>query len=400
MRQSKLFFKTTKDVPKDEVSVNAQLLTKAGFIDKLSAGVYTYLPLGLLTIRKIEGIIREEMQKIGASEILMPSLHPRKNWETTKRWDVEEMFKIIDKKQGLGWTHEEIVTPLAKKIILSFKDLPKYAFQIQTKFRNEPRAKSGLLRGREFIMKDLYSFHKDQEDLDKYYETAKDAYFKVFKRCGIDAYLTLAGGGTFSKFSHEFQAVTCAGEDTIYICKKCKMALNKEIKEDKCPQCGCSYFSKEKAIEVGNIFKLADKYSNPFNLKYKDENGEEKHVLMGCYGIGIGRLMGAVVENSHDEKGIIWPEEISPFKVHLIGLNIQESEKVYNNLQKHKIEVLYDDRKEKSAGEKFTDCDLIGICSRIVVSEKTAKKGCVEIKKRNSGKAELVKIEDIIKAIK
>ncbi|HPD19945.1 MAG TPA: hypothetical protein PLV95_01770, partial [Candidatus Pacearchaeota archaeon] len=313
MRQSELFSKTFKENPKDEKSVNAQLLIRAGFIDKLSSGVYSFLPLGLRVIKKIEKIVREEMDKIGGQEVLMPALQPKENWEITQRWKVKEMFKIKDEEFGLGWTHEEIITPLMKKHILSAKDLPRYIYQIQTKFRNEPRAKSGILRGKEFIMKDLYSFHANEEDLSQYYEKVKDAYNSIWEKCGIKdkTYLTLAAGGTFSQYSHEFQTVTPAGEDTIFICSSCGIAVNKEIYQGICPQCKNKEIKEAKALEVGNIFKLGTRYSNPFNLK--DEKGNL--IFMGCYGLGITRLIGAIVETNYDERGIIWPALVAPFSV-------------------------------------------------------------------------------------
>jgi prolyl-tRNA synthetase len=411
MRQSLLFSKTQREFPKDEVFVNAKLLMKAGFIDKLSAGVYTFLPLGLRVLKKIEKIIREEMEKIGAQEILMPSLHPRENWEITGRWKkMKETFKLKAGKKEflLGPTHEEIITPLVKKFVKSYRDLPIYLFQIQTKFRNEKRVKSGLLRGKEFLMKDLYSFHSDKEDLDSYYEKVKEAYFKIFERVGIKekTYLTFASGGTFSKFSHEFQTECVAGEDTIFLCKSCKQAINKEIKDElkNCPNCKGEFFEKIKSVEVGNIFKLGERFSKPFNLVFLDKDGSKKFVQMGCYGIGLGRLMGTIVEIFHDKDGIIWPKSISPFQVHLIPIEdkkeIKErAEKIYNELLKEKIEVLYDDRR-KNPGEKFVDCDLIGIPLRMVVSERSLRENCVEIKERKSGEIKMVKISKIKDAIK
>jgi prolyl-tRNA synthetase len=396
MRQSILFSKTQREFPKRETFINAKLLIRAGFIDKLSAGIYTFLPLGFRVLKKIEKIIREEMEKIGGQEVLMPALHPKENWEITGRWkEMKEIFKLkAGKKEfALGPTHEEIITPLVKKFVRSYKDLPLYLFQIQDKFRNEKRVKSGLLRGREFLMKDLYSFHASKEDLDSYYEKVKEAYFRIFERVGIKekTYLTFASGGTFSKFSHEFQTECPAGEDTIFVCKNCNQAINKEIKNDvkNCPNCNGNSFEKKKSIEVGNIFKLGEKFSRPFNLTFLDKDGTKKFVQMGCYGIGLGRLMGTVVEVFHDQKGIIWPKEVSPFQVHLIFVGKKEvkeiSEKLYNELIKEKIEVLYDDR-EKSPGEKFVDCDLIGIPLRMLVSEKTLRENCVEFKERKTRK--------------
>lgn len=407
MKQSKLFGYTRKESPKDEVSVNAQLLTRGGFIDKLTSGVYIYLPLGLRVLDKIKDIVREEMNAIDGQEILMPALHPKDVWATTGRWSdpgPEVMFQFkgrANKEFGLGWTHEEVVTPLAKRFISSYKDLPVCLYQIQDKFRNEPRAKSGLLRGVEFSMKDLYSFHRDEADLEKYYQRALEAYQKVFDRCGLDSIVTEASGGTFSKYSHEFQVLTEYGEDIIFYCSKCRYAQNKEVAEvkegDKCPKCG-GEIKIGKAIEVGNIFQLKTKYSEPFKLDYLDEDGKKNPVIMGCYGIGISRLMGSIAEIYHDERGIVWPEAVAPFTVHLISLGEDEAtEKAYQYLTKEGIEVLYDDR-DCSAGEKFADADLIGAPVRAVVSKKTD--GKIELKMRNSDKAELITLEDLKKKLK
>lgn len=400
MKQTDLFTKTIKENPKDEKSLNAQLLMRAGFVDKVGAGIYTFLPLGLRVINRIEKIVREEMEKIGAQELLMPALHPKEAWEKTGRWEIEEMYKIKDENLGLGWTHEEIITALIKKHVISSKDLPKYIYQVQNKFRNEPRAKSGVLRGKEFIMKDLYSFHSTEKDLDEYYEKVKIAYKNIYDRCGIGekTYLTLAGGGTFSKYSHEFQTITSAGEDIIYIDnEKNKEATNIEVYEGKKDE------SKEiKSIEVGNIFKLGTKYSKAFDLK--DENGNL--VVMGCYGIGITRLMGTIVEVFNDDKGIIWPESVAPFFVHLVCLDGGDEEisgkadEIYSILQNSDIEVLYDNRDDKTAGEKLNDCDLIGIPLRVVISKKTLKEDSAEIKKRSEERTELVKIKDLIDFLK
>jgi len=412
MKQSQLFTKTSKEAPKDEKSINSKLLMRAGFIDKLMAGVYSYLPLGFLVLKKIENIIREEMNVIDGQEILIPALHPKKIWDKTNRWRYQEMFKLKNRSKkdyGLGWTHEEVITPLVKKFVHSYKDLPISIYQIQDKFRDELRSKSGILRGVEFIMKDLYSFHADQKELDNYYERVKGAYFKIFRRCGIgkETFLTLASGGAFSKYSHEFQTVTPAGEDTVYLCPKCEVAVNKEIIKEQnfsCPQCKNKKLKIEKTIEVGNIFKLKDKFSKPFNFKIRDKNGKATWVLMCCYGIGLGRLMGAVVEVSHDKEGIIWPKQIAPYQVHLLVLGNNPkvkgtAEKIYGSLQKQSVEILYDDRRDKSAGEKFADCDLIGIPLRIVVSEKTLKKNSVELKKRDENKLKLIKITDLKKNV-
>ena len=416
MLQSQLFTKTIKQAPKDEKSINAQLLIRAGFVDKLMAGVYSYLPLGLRVLKKIENIIREEMNNISGQEVFMPVLHPKEIWQKTERWQYSEMFKLKNRQGkdfGLGWTHEEVITPIAQKFVKSYKDLPVFIYQIQDKFRDELRAKSGLLRGREFMMKDLYSFHQDESDLEKYYQKVIKAYFRIFKRCGIErqTFLTSASGGAFSKYSHEFQTLTDSGEDEIYLCQKCKLGVNREIIEKEryqCPECKSRKLVTKKSIEVGNIFKLKERFSKAFDFKFRDEKGLEKFVLMGCYGIGLGRLLGAVVEVYHDDKGIIWPKQVAPFDVHLIQIEKcpnrndlefysrkikKASQKLYQDLQKQGIEVLYDDREEKSAGEKFAEADLIGIPIRIVISEKTLAKNSAEIKKREKKEVKLVKIK-------
>jgi prolyl-tRNA synthetase len=415
MLQSKLFTKVTKDAPKDEVSFNAKTLIQAGFVDKVSAGIYSFLPLGLRVLNKISHVIREEMDKIGGEEILMPVLVPKENWEQTGRWEsFDVLFKLQgadEKEYALGATHEEVVTPLAKKFVFSYRDLPIMPYQIQTKFRNELRAKSGIMRGREFLMKDMYSFHADQADLDRFYEIAKHAYYKVFERLGLSeiTYLTYASGGAFSKYSHEFQTLCQAGEDIIYICDNCKVAINKEIiaEQNQCPICGNKEFREEKAVEVGNIFKLASRFTQAFDLKYLDKDGVKKDLVMGCYGIGPSRVMGAIVEVSHDEKGIIWPKEIAPFQVHLILLGKKDSwkknkasaDKLYEKLIAEGVEVLYDEREDKGPGEKFAEADLIGCPVRLVMSDKTLVEDSVEVKMRNSSDSKLVKISDLAKEL-
>lgn len=405
MRQSHFLAKTVKESPKDEESWNAKLLVRGGFIRKEMAGVYSYLPLGLRVLKKIEQIIREEMEAIGGQEILMPTLQSKENWQQTGRWDTYDVlfrFKSFYSKNDyvIGPTHEEIVTPLLKEFISSYKDLPKYVFQIQTKFRDEKRAKAGLLRGREFIMKDLYSFHTDEKDAETYYEKIKKAYAKIISSVGLKSILTLASGGAFSKYSHEFQVETPFGEDTIYICDKCNVAVNEEIIKEQsiCFECGTKKLRKVKAIEVGNIFNLKTRFSKAFNLRYKDKKGKDHDVVMGCYGIGPSRLMGTIAEVLHDERGIIWPKSVSPFSVHLLSLPGGENraEKLYHDFQKNGIEVLYDDRRDIAAGEKFADADLMGIPWRMVVSSKTEKAKKVELKSRSSKTS---KLAPIIKAI-
>ena len=405
MRYSELFGKTSREAPRDEESVNAQLLMRGGFVDKLQAGVYTFLPLGLRVLNKIENIIRGEMIALGGQEVLMPTLQPKSNWEITGRYnEYDSLFRFESyySKQDyiLGPTHEEIISPLVKKRVSSHTQLPLYLFQIQNKFRDEKRAKSGLLRGREFFMKDLYSFHATEQDLDAYYEKVKDVYANLFKQIGIGdhTYLTYASGGTFAKYSHEFQTLTSAGEDHIFICEPCKTAINREIIEDvsACPNCGRKDLVEKQSIEVGNIFKLKTKYSTPFELTYTDKDGKSQDVMMGCYGIGLNRLVGTVVEIFHDEGGIVWPKSVAPFQVHLIGIDLEKGEALYKKLRDQGIEALYDDR-DVRAGEKFADCDLLGIPVRVVVSAKTGDK--IEIKRRNESDAVLVdeaKIKDFL----
>ncbi len=411
MIQSKLFSRTSKNISKEEISLNARLLIKGGFVDKLAAGVYSLLPLGWRVVKKIENIIREEMEMLGGQELFLPTVHPKKNWEATGRWSSmgEDLYKIEAEKGAnfvLGPTHEEVLVPLAKKFVSSYKDLPLYVYQFQNKFRREKRVKSGVLRTREFLMKDLYSFHADQKDLDDYYEKVKKSYGRIFQRCGIGekTYLTYASGGTFSKYSHEFQTLTPAGEDLIYICEKCGTAVNKEIladQDNQCPQCGSKKLREEKAVEVGNIFKLGTKFSQPFGLFYSKENGEKQLAVMGCYGIGLQRLMGAIAEVENDERGLTWPTAVAPFQVHLLELdprdpqNRKSARQIYGILQAKGIEVLWDDRAGKLAGEKFADCDLIGIPYRLVISKKTLQSGKYELKERKAANGKLVSLEEL-----
>ncbi len=380
MKYSKLFPKTLKQAPSGAESINHQLLTRAGFIHQEMAGVYTYLPLGWRVLDKISDIVREEMNDIGAHELVMPALHPADAWKKTGRFS---SFDVLFKLKGggsdlvLGPTHEEIIYPLVKEYAKSYRDLPLCLYQVQTKFRNEPRAKAGLLRGREFLMKDLYSFHTDDSDRDEYYQIVRKAYLKIFQRLTLPVVETKAGGGTFSNLSLEFQTLTPSGEDTVFVCESCKTATNAEIAEDKkCVQCGGN-LTLERSIEVGNIFPLKESFAKTFKLTFVDRDGKEKLVSAGCYGLGISRTMGAIVEVFNDEKGIIWPESVAPYQVHLVGLDLdqesvmREAEKVYKLLQVEGIEVLFDDRVDVSAGEKFADADLIGIPYRVVISKKT-----------------------------
>jgi len=416
MRQSKLFTKTRKEAPSDEVSKNAELLIRAGFIYKEMAGVYDYLPLGLRVLKKIENIIREEMNNIGGQEVVMSSLQERETWEPTNQWDDKEVdvwFKTKlknDTELGLAVTHEAAFTKMLKSFLNSYKELPFSIYQFQTKFRNEIRAKSGVMRTREFVMKDLYSFSRDEEEHNKFYEQAKQAYINIFKRVGIGhiTYLTFASGGMFSKFSHEFQTITGAGEDIIYIDRDKNIAINKEVYTDEVIEnldLNKETLIEEKAVEVGNIFTLSTRFSEALDLNYQNEQGEKKFVFMGSYGIGPARLMGTIVETLSDDKGIIWPESIAPFQVHLLLLGEDESVKneanrVYEELLKNHIEVLFDDREGLSAGEKFADADLLGIPNRVVVSTRSMKELGVEVKKRTEEKGSIMSQEELLKNLK
>jgi len=421
MRQSNLFTKTRKEAPKDEIAKNAQLLIRAGYIYKEMAGVYAYLPLGLRVLNNIVNIIREEMNAIGGQEVHLTALQSKATWETTGRWSdavVDNWFKTKLKngsESGLGFTHEEPLTKLMKDFVSSYRNLPSYVYQFQTKFRNEERAKSGIMRGREFLMKDLYSFSKDEKEHEDFYEKAKEAYIRVFDRIGLGdrTYVTFASGGSFSKYSHEFQTITDAGEDTVFVDEQKKIAVNKEVLEDSVlAELGLERATlvEKKAVEVGNIFSLGTKFSNAFELNYVDEEGKPKPVIMGSYGIGPGRVMGAVVETLADENGIVWPESIAPFKAHLIVIDSKEgnitrenADALYETLTKSGIETLYDDR-DTRAGEKFTDSDLLGMPWRIVISDKTLGMSTddtmVELKNRKTGETEMLAQKDVIARLK
>lgn len=411
MHQSKLFGKTIREAPKDEVSANAKFLVRGGFVYKTMAGVYDYLPLGFRVLQKINTIIREEMNAIGGQEVQLTALQPRERWEKTDRWKElgkEIMYQFKDhsgREIGLAVTHEEPLTEIARHSVHSYKDLPLFVYQIQNKFRDELRAKSGLLRGREFMMKDLYSFHADKEDFEKFYsKTIDQAYRNVFKRCGLDPHYTEASGGSFTRdFTHEYQVFSDAGEDVVFYCVEGHYAQNAEIASVregmKCPKCKRD-IKKSRAIEVGNIFPLGTKYSGALGLNFQDTDGNKKPVIMGSYGIGATRLVGTIVEIYHDDQGIMWPENIAPFRVHLIELVPRDKMAavkvkkaaltLYENLLAKGIEVLYDEREEKSAGEKFADADLIGIPWRAVISEKTLAHKAFEVKKRGSNTTELL----------
>lgn len=412
MKQSQLFTKTKKESPADEVSLNAELLIRAGFISKEMAGVYSFLPMGIKVLNKIEDIIRDEMNKIGGLEMRTSVLQNKEVWEKSGRWSdevVDNWFKSHLKngaEVGLSFTNEEAYANILKQYVSSYKDLPLYLYDFKNIFRNEARSKSGILRGREFYWKALYSFSKDEEQHNEFYEKAKQAYKNVFQRVGIGhlTYMTFASGGSFSKFSHEFQTVTGAGEDIIYVDENKSIAINKEVYDDEVISSlglNKAELVEKKAIEVGNIFSLGTKFSTPFDLNYKNETGEEKLVVMGSYGIGLSRLMGTIVEVLSDDKGIIWPESVSPFKIHLLTLGVDENvqngaEELYNKLTEKGIEVLFDDRVDVSAGEKFADSDLIGIPYRVVISKRSLADGGCEVKKRIETSGKVINIDDLI----
>jgi len=413
MKYSQLFSKSSKNRPGDADSVNARYLVQGGFVHQEMAGVYSWLPLGLRVLRNVEKIVREEMNALGGQEILMTALQPKENWIKTNRWDsVDVLFKVpsqTGKEYGLGPTAEELVTPLVQEFVKSYRDLPVAVYQIQTKFRDELRAKSGVLRGREFLMKDMYSFHASKEDFETFYEKAKLGYLKAYTRMGLDAKVTESSGGSFSKkASHEFQVETPAGEDDLILCRACEFAQNTEIATvkagDACPSCN-GVLVATKGIEVGNIFDLADRFSKDFDFAVQLEDGTRTNVVMGCYGIGVSRLVGAIVEASHDDNGIIWPKSVAPFAVHLISLNSKTAEvqatvdeaghKLYSELLAKGVEVLWDDREGVGPGAKFADADLIGIPVRLIVSEKSLAAGGVEWKERAGGEAKIVSLDAV-----
>ncbi len=405
MKYSQLFGKSLRKVPKGTEAVSHKLLVKGGFIDQLAAGIYSFLPLGWRVHSKIEKIIREEMDAIGGQEVFLPALQPKELWEKSDRWAHMDppLWQTQDrhgKEYALGPTHEEVMTDLAARFIKSYKDLPLYLYQIQNKFRNEMRSTGGLLRTREFMMKDLYSFDRTEKEMDKYYEKVFQTYLKIFQRCGFKAMPVEAESGAIGgEICHEFMMACPTGEDKILVCEKCGWAssVNLDKMKKTCPQCQ-GKLKEVRGIENGHIFKLGTLYSEKMGALYTDKNGRKKPIWMGCYGIGLGRLMATIVEASHDQKGIIWPESVAPFQIHLVSVDPSSQEltdKVYSELQKTGVEVLYDDREEVTAGVKFADADLIGIPVRLVVSEKTKDK--IEWKKRKEEKTQLLTLEQVIK---
>jgi len=412
MRRSQLFIKTRHEAPADEEARNAQLLIRAGFIHKEMAGVYSYLTLGKKVLDNISNIVREEMNAVGGNEILLSTLQNKDIWEATGRWDdkkVDNWFKTKlanGTEVGIGFSHEEPLTNALKQFISSYKDLPAYPYQIQTKFRNELRAKSGLMRGREFLMKDLYSYSKDEEEHKEFYEKVAEAYLKIYSRIGLGdiTYRTFASGGIFSEFSDEFQTLSHVGEDTIYLDEDKKIGVNKEVYTDEIlARIGLdkSKLVEKRAVEVGNIFSLGTKYADDLGLYFTDEKGDKKSIIMGCYGIGVSRLMGLLAEHFADSKGLVWPKNVAPFEIYLARLGnsdsiVKNADEIYSRLTDSGVEVIYDDR-DVRAGEMFADADLMGIPNRVVISEKTLAQNSVELKKRTEENAKLIPLEDVTK---
>lgn len=411
MHQSKLFAKTKKEFSKDAETISHKYLVKGDFISQLMAGVYRFLPLGWRVYAKIEKIIEEEMDKIGGQRLFLSSLQPKSLWMETKRWETIDppLFRLKDrhnKEMALASTHEEDITDLVRGRVATYKDLPLYLYQIQNKFRNETRASGGLLRVREFIMKDFYSFHTSAEDLEKYYEKVSKAYFNVFNRCGLKAVNVEAHSGTIGgSLSHEFVVFSETGENRVVLCPSCCWAANIEKAGEitNCPKCK-HVLNIKTCVESGHAFNLGTKYSEAMAAYFIDKDGKKKPIVMGCYGIGLGRLMATIVEVNHDDKGIIWPESVAPFQIHLLAIQpnkkIKEtSDRVYADLAKKGVEVLYDDREDKSVGEKFADADLIGVPVRLVVSEKTLEKKSIEMKKRNEKQVKLMKVDRLLEML-
>lgn len=413
MRQSQLFTKTSKTVPADEVAKNAQLLIKAGYVYKEMPGVYAYLPLGLRVLEKIKQIVREEMNAISSNELVMTGLQRPAIWQQTGRWD-DEVVDIWFKTElkdgsalGLGWSHEEPIVEMLKQFVRSYKDLPVSVYQFQTKMRNELRAKSGVMRGREFVMKDMYSVHATAEDLADYYQQATEAYLRVFARLGIgqDTYVTFASGGAFTKFSHEFQTICEAGEDVIYLHRAKNLAINEEVLDQAVTELRIEKSELEpvKTAEVGNIFNFGSQKTDDMGLKFTDQDGQIKSLYMGSYGIGITRLIGVLVEKMADDKGLVWPMAVAPFQVHVVNLDAEslaEAEAIYQELTEVGVEVLLDDRPKVRPGEKFADSDLLGLPYRLVVSRRALEADNFELIARQSGIIKTISRAEIVTVVK
>lgn len=410
MRRSQLFIKTRKDAPADEKAKNAQLLIRAGYVYKVMAGVYAYTPLGLRVLENVKQIVREEMNAVHGQEIIMTNLQSKETWEVTSRWDdavVDVWFKTKLKDEtelGLAWSHEEAIMEMMRQFVTSYKDLPTSVYQFQTKLRNELRAKSGIMRGREFVMKDMYSLHANAEDLDQYYNKVIEAYNKVYERLGLgaDTYVTFASGGAFTKFSHEFQTVCDAGEDVLYLHREKNIAVNEEVLDEAVKELGIdkSELEKVKSAEVGNIFNFGTDKSEQMDIAFIGEDGKEHPIYLASYGIGITRVMGVIAEKFSDDKGLVWSEEVAPAKVYLVRIGeddevVRAADELYEKLQAQGTEVLYDDR-DARAGEKFADADLIGCPIRMTISKKTLAENSVERKRRTEDTAELIPLDEAI----
>ncbi len=409
MKLSQTFIKTLREAPKEETATNGALLVRAGYIHKEMAGIYDYLPLGLKVLENIKNIIRKELNSFGCEEVCMSILQNPEPWQKTGRWSDQEVdiwFKTAlssGGELGLAPTHEEPIATMLKSYVKSYKDLPICAYQIKDKFRNEPRAKSGILRGREFIMKDAYSFHTSEADLNEFYERMAIAYENIYKALGLgeDTFKTFASGGIFSKYSHEFQTLAEVGEDTVYFNKDKSLFLNEEVFTDEVlAEFGekRENFTSARACEVGNIFKLMCKYSAPVDLKYSDEANTEQSVYMGCYGIGVSRLMGVIVEKYADDKGLVWPESVAPYQYYLVGIGDKGEKTAAELYLGHNEQIIWDDR-DARPGEKFADAELMGIPYRVVVSDKTLDDDMVEITNRKTGESKLVKLAEFKKEL-
>ncbi len=403
--QSKILGKARREAPTDADSVSHKLLARAGFIDQLGAGLFSLLPLGYLANERLVTIIREEMHAVDGLEVHLPALQPAALWAETGRLTTIDppLFRVKDrhdKELVLGSTHEEVITDLARKHIESYKDLPLAVFQIHTKFRNEVRATGGLLRVRDFQMKDLYSFHAQEKDLQAYYEKVKEAYKRIFARCDLTAHVVKADSGTIGgAVSHEFSVEAEAGEDKVAVCLNCDFAANVEVfaeTEKVCPECGGTIEIRA-CIENGHIFQLGTKYSAAMNALFTAEDGQKNPILMGCYGIGVGRLLATVVETHHDEKGMIWPEEVAPAAVHVLALqpSVVAAAREFAQQAATGVDVLFDDR-DITPGQKFAEADLIGIPWRVVISEKTQDKGVIEITERATGERTMETAEEFL----
>ncbi|HRJ06585.1 MAG TPA: His/Gly/Thr/Pro-type tRNA ligase C-terminal domain-containing protein [Candidatus Saccharibacteria bacterium] len=411
MRVTKLFTKTLRDAPADEVSKNAQLLIRAGYVYKEMAGAYAYLPLGLRVIEKIKQVVREEMNAVGSNELIMTSLQRKEVWEKTGRWDekvVDVWFKtkLQDETEvGLGWSHEEPIVEMLKQYVQSYKDLPISLYQFQTKMRNELRARSGIMRGREFVMKDMYSFHRSAEDLESYYNQTIEAYKRVYDRLGIGAetYVTFASGGAFTKFSHEFQTICEAGEDVIYLHREKNVAINEEVIDEAVKELGIerAELEKVKTAETGNIFNFGSQKTDEMDLHFTDENGTKQSLYIGSYGIGITRAMGVIVEKMSDDKGLVWPVNIAPYQIYLVSIGengSKQADALYDELTAKGVEVLYDDRDERP-GAKFADSELLGIPTRVTVSDRLVEEGKFEVTDRASGQMKTLTKDEFLATI-